>query len=217
MLSFFSIETTAFTVLDYPMSWLELIGTLFNLWCVWLAVKKHIWTWPVGLVGIICYIALFYQIQLYSDLVEQLYFFVMTFVGWYAWAKRPPHEEAFVRTLTSRQRVLWGVVTVAGTLVLAYLTSHFSVWFPTIFPEAASYPWLDAATTVMSFVATYLMAKRYLECWPLWITVDVIGIGLYYVKGVKFISLEYVLFLIMAIIGAREWYKLRSHSSLKIL
>jgi nicotinamide mononucleotide transporter len=67
------------------MSYLEFVGTIFNLWCVWLAAKNKISTWPIGLVGIVLYIFLFYQIQLYSDLVEQLYFFVMTFYGWYLW------------------------------------------------------------------------------------------------------------------------------------
>ncbi|HEU0050468.1 MAG TPA: nicotinamide riboside transporter PnuC [Patescibacteria group bacterium] len=207
-LSFFNVNTIAFTLFHYPMSWLELVGTVFNIWCVWLAARKNIWTWPIGLVGIICYLFLFYQIQLYSDLFEQVYFFIMTFYGWWIWARKPKQNEpSFVLMLTRGYRWIWGIGILAASFALTYFTSHLSLWFPVQFPQSASYPFLDAFTTIMSFAATYLMAKRYWDCWPLWITVDVIGIGLYFVKQVKFISLEYALFLILAIAGSLEWRK----------
>ena len=84
---------------------------------------------------------------------------------------------------------------------------NINLYFPVYFPEPASFPFLDAFTTVMSFAATILMARKKVECWYLWILVDIIGIWLYYVKGVKFIALEYVLFLILATKGMIEWQK----------
>jgi len=80
-----NINAVIFTVMGYPMSYIEFIGTIFNLWCVWLTVKGKISSWPVGIVGIVFYIFLFYQIRLYSDLFEQFYFLVMSFYGWWLW------------------------------------------------------------------------------------------------------------------------------------
>ncbi|MDQ5910359.1 MAG: nicotinamide mononucleotide transporter [Pseudomonadota bacterium] len=75
------------------------------------------------------------------------------------------------------------------------------------FPEAASYPWLDALTTVMSLVAMWLMARRRIESWVYWIIVDVIGIGLYFVKEVRFVALLYAILLALAIRGLIDWRK----------
>lgn len=208
MYSLLSVNTVAFTLWDYSMSWIELVGTLFNIWCVWLAVRKNIWTWPVGLVGIILYFFLFYQIHLYSDMGEQIYYFILTFIGWWAWHKeKASTEKTFVLTLSWRKRLGWIVVTIFGTIGLTFVTTHLPTWLPAFFTEPPAYPWIDAATTVVSFVATYLMAKRYLECWMLWILVDVIAIWLYFVQGVKFVSLEYFIFLTMASIGGYTWWK----------
>ena len=77
----------------------------------------------------------------------------------------------------------------------------------TVFPEPASYPFLDALTTVMSFVAMWLLVRKHIESWCYWIVVDVIGIWLYFVKDVKFIALLYVLLLGLAIIGLRNWHR----------
>ncbi len=76
---------------------------------------------------------------------------------------------------------------------------------PSIFPEAASFPYLDALTTIMSFTAMWLMAQKRVESWVYWIIVDVIGIWLYFVKDVRFISLLYVILLGMAVNGLLRW------------
>lgn len=102
----------------------------------------------------------------------------------------------------------------ALSVMLGLIMTRIHVWLPTLFPDPASYPYLDALTTVMSFTATVLMAKKKVACWYLWILVDVIGIWLYYAKGVKFIALEYVLFLALAIQGYRSWKKQLQHQAI---
>lgn len=209
---FFSVNTAMFTFWDYQMSYLEFIGTVFNLWCVWLAAKNKVLNWPIGLVGIVLYMFLFYQIQLYSDLFEQVYFFIMTFVGWWLWthpAKKNENKNKELKTgfASWRENIIWLVVTIIGSLILGYFMSKIHIFFPTYFPVAAALPYWDAFTTVMSFVATILMAKRKVECWYYWILVDIIGIILYFSKDVRFISLEYVIFLIIATKGLSDWLK----------
>jgi nicotinamide mononucleotide transporter len=85
--------------------------------------------------------------------------------------------------------------------------SQIHEWLPRLFPEAAALPLLDAVTTVMSFTAMALMAQKRIESWIYWIVVDVVAIGLYYVKDVRFLSVLYVILLGIAINGWRYWHR----------
>lgn len=212
MFDLFNINTIFFTFWGYPMSYLEFFGTIFNLWCVWLTAKNKVSSWPIGIIGVILYIFLFYQIQLYSDFIEQLYFLVTGFWGWYVWThpnneQKDQENNLKITDNPLQTNLIWAGVTFGGTLLLGYFMSNVHLYFPAFFPEAASFAYLDAFTTVMSIVATILMVKKKVECWYLWILVDIIGICLYYVKDVKFIALEYLIFLILAIQGLIQWRK----------
>ena len=98
-------------------------------------------------------------------------------------------------------------ITATLSALLGGIMSRVHGWMPTFFPEAASYPYIDSLTTVMSFVAMWLMARKHIESWIYWIIVDIIGIGLYYVKEAKFISLLYVLLLVLASRGLINWIR----------
>lgn len=213
MMELFSVSNVLFTVWGYEMSYIEFFGTIFSLWCVWLVAKNNILTWPVGMVGIVLFGFLFWQIQLYSDFIEQIYFFFMSIYGWWMWSsmKKTKQKTAQTKlkiTLNSKQsNKIYVVVIVLGTIVMGYFVGHINLYFPQIFPEQASFPYLDAFTTVMSFAATILMAKKKIECWYLWILVDVIGVGLYFEKDVVFVSFLYLIFLFIATKGYFIWRK----------
>lgn len=219
MESYLSISTILFTVLGYPMSYIEFFGTVFNIWCVYLTTKGKVLSWPVGMAGIILYFFLFYQIRLYSDLLEQIYFFVMSIYGWYLWVRpknigeRQTNGELKISTNSSRAHQWYLVAIGVISIVLGSMVARIHLIVPRLFPEPASFPYLDAFTTVLSFAATILMAKKKVESWYLWILVDIIGIWLYYVKGVKFISLEYVIFLGLALHGCFAWRRAYHDSS----
>ena len=203
-----NINTIFFTLLGYPMSYIEFFGTVFNIWCVYLAAKNRIATWPVGIVGIFCYAFLFYQIQLYSDLAEQIFFFFASLYGWYIWLKIVRKKEAErqdVLRATVKEKMIYAAIVVLGTMGMGYLMSNIHIYFPGFFPLPASFAYLDAFTTVLSFLAQFIMAQKKIECWYLWILVDIIGICLYYIKGVKFIALEYAMFLVLATKGLLDW------------
>lgn len=214
MPNIFDINTTLFTLWGYQMSYIEFFGTIANVWCVWLTAKNKILCWPIGIVGIVFYLALFYQIRLYSDMVEQVYFLITSFYGWYLWLnlKRAKEEKNADKRLKIsysivRTSAIYAGIIAVGTIAMGYFMGHIHIYLPKFFPEAASYAYLDAFTTVMSFAATILLAKKKIESWVLWILVDIIGVGLYWVKGVKFISAEYLLFLIIATKGLIDWRK----------
>ena len=213
----FNINTTFFTVFNYPMSYIEFFGTIFTIWCVWLTTKAKILSWPVGLVGSILYLSLFYQIQLYSDLFEQVYFIITGILGWITWLylKRDINQvdkTVIVGPNSAKQNILFLLLIIFGTVILSFITMHLSVWLPKYFPQPVSFPVLDAFTTIMSFVAQWLLIRKKIESWILWIIVDFIAIGLYWYKGVKFVSLEYLLFFFIAILGLKNWIKIyRNH------
>ncbi len=214
MQNLFDINNIFFTIINYPMSYIEFFGTIFNIASVWLIARNKIINWPIGIIGTILFGALYWQINLYSDFLEQIYFLVTGFWGWWLWTQGKRTDDknvSGITTLTKSQKINWFGITVVGTFVLGYLTSNLFVYFPNVFPAPASYAYLDSFTTVMSFVATIFMIKRKIECWYIWIAVDIIGIWLYWAKDVKLVSLLYVLFLIMATQGLFIWLKLKKN------
>lgn len=210
--SFFDINNIFFTLWDYPMSYLEFFGTLFNIVTVWLCARKNIWNWPVGIAAVVLFAVLFYQIQLYSDFLEQIYYFITGFWGWWVWLrlKKDPgggDQGETISRNTFGENVGWGAVIVFGTIVLGAFMARIDVIFPQWFPEAASFPYLDAFTTVAAFVAQVLLVRQRIENWYLWIVIDVIGVWLYFEKEVKFVSVLYFIFLIIATNGLLHWRK----------
>ena len=102
----------------------------------------------------------------------------------------------------------WLIFTLVLSVILGWVMTQIHLWLPDIFTLPASFPYLDGLTTVMSFVAMWLMARRHMESWIYWIIVDVIGIGLYFSKGIMFVALLYVVLLVMASFGAYSWYRI---------
>ncbi len=209
MLNYLSVNNIAFVVLGYPMSYVELIGTILYLWSVWLISKRQVLTWPLGIISVLLYLALFYQIRLYSDTVEQLYYLGASIYGWVVWNKSTNNDGQVNDVIySSRQSIiLWIIITGLLSFLIGILMGRIHILLPLLFPEAAAFPFLDALTTIMSFTAMWLMARKRIESWIYWIIVDVIGIWLYFVKDVKFISLLYILLLVMAVNGLRSWHQ----------
>lgn len=205
----FHVNTTFFVFLEYPMSFIEFFGTIFYLASVWLIAQKNMLTWPIGIISVILYAILFYQIQLYSDAIEQFYYLGASIYGWIFWNKNREEKEETINFHYSRFRfiIVWISVSIVCSILLTIFMMNIHTLMPVIFPKPASFPFLDAFTTVISFVAMFLMAQKRIESWLYWIVVDVIGIILYFVKDVKFISLLYVMLLMIAIRGFIKWHK----------
>jgi nicotinamide mononucleotide transporter len=131
----------------------------------------------------------------------------MGFYGWWRWLTPDPQGDRplAIRYSSLQQRLAIAGVTFGLSMAWGAGMSRIHLIFPVFFREPASFPYLDAITTVMSFTAMGLMAKKYLESWYYWIIVDAIGIGLYYAKGVKLIALLYVILFFLAINGLGAW------------
>lgn len=151
------------------------------------------WSWPVGLVNIVAYIAIFYQVGLYADVTLQVAFFFLSIYGWFSWGKIKndlPVSRLDTRTFYS---------TAIVPLAIYVVGSCFSTY------TSASAPYVDSVIMVLSLIAQWLMAKKILESWYLWIAVDVIGIALYSYKGLYLTSGLYFVYLILCILGLRIW------------
>lgn len=195
------------------MSYLEFFGTIFTGWSVYLSAKNKVLSWPVGLLGVVLYGFLFYQIQLYSDLFEQFYYLATGFWGWWVWThpglKEKDDNSELVVSRAGRYFNLIGLVSIVIlTYFLTSFMSNIHLIFPALFPIAASFPFMDAFTTAASFVANVYLVKRKIENWYLWIIVDIIGVFLYYQKGVIFLALLYAFFLVNAFKGVYDWSKI---------
>ncbi len=204
-MSFFDIENIAFTILNYPVSYIELLGTIFGLLSVYYASVANIWTWPTGLVNVSFFFVLFYQIQLYADMFLQVYFFVVILYGWYNW--RNKEDTKHIVTISTKNRIALVIGVVLGTLLAGYFFSNIHLLFPQYFEIPASFPYVDSLIMVCSIFATILLAQKKLENWHLWILVDIIGTILYFEKGVYFLALEYFIFLGLASYGLYNWQK----------
>lgn len=207
MSDLFSVDTIWFNVLGYPMSYLEFIGTLFYLASVILIARKNVLTWPVGIISVILYFLLFYQFRLYSDAIEQVYYLAASAYGWWFWTRVGARADSGLRVGFSPLPVLlrWAGVTAVLSVALGFVMTRVHEWAPAIFPEPAAFPFLDALTTVMSLVAMWLMARRRTESWVYWIIVDVLAVGIYAAKDIRFVALLYVVLLVIAVRGFLYW------------
>ena len=204
----FDVTEIFFTVLGHGVSYVEFFGTVLGLISVFLASRANIFTWPTGIANAILFLVIFYQIHLYSDMFLQMYFCGMGVYGWFLWKYKAAHHQSEIRTLANRQR-LWIVIFIAIVVaVVGTLISQIHVILPRVFDHPASYPYVDTFIAISSILATILLARRIFETWVLWILVDITSIGLYSVKGVKLIAVEFVIFLGLAVLGIITWYRL---------
>ena len=181
------------------MSWdpIETAAVVLGLACVWLTVREHIACWPTGLAMVTLYIYVFYQARLYSDMLLQVVYVFLQLYGWYAWLHGGPASSRLpVSTLPSGHAARWMVLCVIATLTLGGAMRHYT---------DAALPYIDAFATSASLVAQWLMARKVLESWLVWIVVDVVSIGMYAAKALYLTGALYIVFLGLATLGFFTW------------
>lgn len=208
----FSINSEFFNFLGYSMSYIEFFGVVSGLAAIWLAARAHIWSWPVGLVNVVLSFFLYFQVQLYPDMLLQVFFFVTNMMGWWRWS-HPKKEEADKKnelkvSYMSRGQLVFTIVAgIAGTFLLGGFASRLHDWFPVLFSLPSAYPYIDSFIMTMSIITTFFMIQKKIESWIIWILVDIVATYLYYIKGIKFYSLEYLIFTGIAAYGLYHWVK----------
>lgn len=211
-MSFFDINHIFFQVWGYPMSYLEFFGTVAGAIAVWLSAKANVWSWPIGVINVVLFFFLFYQVQLYPDMLLQVFFLVTNLMGWWRW-KHPKRGEEDVKQelkvsyMPIRQMLMFLGIGIVGTFLFGSFASRFHEILPVVFSRPSAFPYLDSFVTVMSIVATFLMIQKKVECWMLWIVIDAIATYMYFMKGIKFVGIEYFVFCFIAAFGLWNWIK----------
>lgn len=185
------------------MSPLEIVATVFGLLCVALTVRQHIWCWPTGLVQVILYIFIFYQAKLYSDSFLQVIYVFFQFYGWWHWLHGGRERtSAPITQLSPRALLGYTLAGILGSLLWGFGMARFT---------DAALPYADAFVVVFSLVAQWLLARKVLESWHFWIAVDVLAIGVYFLKKLYLTSGLYAVFLVLAVLGLLAWRKEREN------
>lgn len=206
----------------YDLSWIEAVGTIAGLLCIWLASLEKIVNYVFGLINVTLFAIIFFQIQLYASLLLQLFFFAANLYGWYAWSRQTSQNEAElqIRWLPLPKALAWlAACVVAIALMTVYIDPVFAVLtrvavnvmqglgmnvvMPTLQPDA--YPFWDSCMMVLSIAAMVLMTRKYVENWLLWVIINIISVAIFTLQGVYAMALEYLILTFIAINGSRMW------------
>lgn len=176
----------------------EIIAVVLGLFNVGLLMRRSIWNYPFGLAMVTLYAFIFFEAKLYSDMLLQGFFFALQVYGWWYWLKSPAARDGHIEVRLMDRRSYWtyGAAGVLGIGALGTFMARMT---------DAALPYPDATTTVLSVLAQILLARRRLENWILWIVVDVLAIGIYFIKGLYPTMVLYAVFLAMATGGFLMW------------
>ncbi|HEY3288121.1 MAG TPA: nicotinamide riboside transporter PnuC [Gemmatimonadaceae bacterium] len=184
----------------------ELIAVAFGLVSVYLSAREHIVSWPTAIVNVAIFFVLFWKAKLYADAVLQLVYLVLSLYGWYEWLYGgAQHSRLQVsRTTRAQWTVLVPLFLVVG-LGLGALLDRFT---------DSPVPYFDALLTTASLVAQWMMTRKLLENWMLWIAADLVYVPLFIQRGLPFTAVQYAVFLLLAAMGWHGWRRsLLSHAT----
>jgi nicotinamide mononucleotide transporter len=180
-------------------SWLEIAAMLTGIVGVWLTARQNILCFPIGIINVVLYAWLFFSpgIQLYADALLQCFYVFLLIFGWMQWSKLS-NEIIVPQKIELKSTVRLILFGTLATLFSGYFFDNFT---------NASYPWLDSFLTCMSLAAQWMVAKKFIENWVVWIVANIIYIPLFLVKQLPLTAILYGIFLILAIIGYMDWKK----------
>ena len=210
----FRIDYIVFTLAGYPVSPVELIGTLSGFLCVVYCAKGAVIAWPLGILNAVFFFLLFYQTRLYPDMFLQIYFFVTSIYGWWRWSnpktvfETDSSNELKVSALNSTVFLVLSVITLSASAIAGYSISGIHRMLPAIFPEPSSFPYADSFVAIMSITAQILLSLKIKENWILWLITDITAAAIYFIKGINLVGIEYVIFGLIAATGLWNWNRI---------
>ncbi len=191
-------------------------GTVASLIYLYYSIREKVWLWPWGILASVLSIGVFFTSRLYADMSLQFYYLVVSVYGWWYWTSSLTRKEKDEVPITkvSQKQSLWLIVIgvlVYGVLVMALL--KIPLWLGIAGSEM---PYLDAATTAASFIATWMLARKIIEHWLIWIVVDLVSMGMYFYKArvydhsadLYFYSFLFLVYTAGAYWGYRQWQEI---------
>jgi len=179
------------------MTWTEILGFVTGAASVLLAVRESAWNWPVGIVNNVFFLILFWKAKLYADAFLQIVYIIISIFGWWNWLRGGAgRTELPISRTGMRTGILLALVTAASTAVLAVALRRLT---------DSVVPIWDGVTTALSLTAQYMLSRKLLENWWVWIAADAIYIALYCYKSLYLTGVLYLLFFAMCIAGYARW------------
>ncbi|MGE5426408.1 MAG: nicotinamide riboside transporter PnuC [Methylococcaceae bacterium] len=182
-------------------NYIELLGAILGFIYIFLSIRQNIWTWPVGLLTSALYVWVFLCSRLYADMSLQIYYVAVSIYGWYEWLKGKSSGSGEQLTISRLSHKLAIVLTMISVLLVILM------WVVLKNYTDSPVPFADSLATSLSIVATWMLARKILEHWLVWIFVDAFSIGLFWYKGLYPTVILFVVYTVMAFAGYVEWRK----------
>lgn len=179
------------------MGWIEFVAALFGVVSVYLSTRENIWSWPTAIVNVLVYALVFYRARLYADMGLQFIYAGISVYGWYHWLHGGADRGVLkVSRMTRATAILVVGIGAPGSLLLGLLLHSYT---------DAALPYLDATLSVTSLLAQWLMSRKILENWLIWVVLDVAYVGMFMYKGLYLTAGLYAVFLVLATRGYFDW------------
>jgi nicotinamide mononucleotide transporter len=176
---------------------LEILAVVFGIVSVYLSTREHIWSWPTALVNVTLYFVVFFEVKLYADMGLQVVYFALSLYGWYQWLYGGEQRtELHVSRVTRSLAIRLALLGLTSAVVLGTILARFT---------DAALPYLDSLTTSTSLVAQWMMTRKILENWLLWIALDLVYVPVFISQKLYATAMLYFAFLILAVMGFIEW------------
>ncbi len=185
------------------MDWsliLQIVGTTLGLLYLWLEYKANIWLWAVSAIMPLVHGVLYLEKGVYADAAMQLYYVLAAIYGLAVWLRKPKSASDGRIGHTPRGWML--------PLVAVYGVLHVAIYFVLVEFTDSQVPLLDAMSTALSIVAMWMLSRKLVEQWLVWLVVDMISVGLYMYKGIPITAGLYTLYCVLAIAGYLRWRKM---------
>ena len=181
-------------------NWIEIVGALAGFIYIFFEIKASKWMWPIGIVTSVFYVYIFFTSKFYADMSLQFYYILISILGWYWWLfGGKKGKELKISTLNFKLFIKLAIASIAIFAFYSYILTNFT---------DSPLPYWDSLTTALSIVATWMLARKIIEQWLLWIFVNFVSIILYMYKGLyPTVGLFFVYFS-LAIVGYFKWKKL---------
>jgi nicotinamide mononucleotide transporter len=182
-------------------NYIELLGAILGFAYIFFSIRQSILTWPVGLLTSLLYVWVFLVSKLYADMGLQMYYVAISIYGWYVWLRgnQANHSEPIK---VSRLSLKLGFKLAIISLIIFFL-----IWYILVNYTDSNVPVADSLATALSIVATWMLARKILEHWLVWIFVDAFSIGLFWYKELYPTVILFGVYTVMAYIGFIEWKK----------
>jgi len=188
----------AYSLGGSPTTWLELAAVVIALAMVGCNIRQIHWGWPLAIISSLMYFALFWRSKLYGDSVLQIFFAVVAFWGWFQWLRGQRGDGTPLRVARLSRR---GVVAVVALCALLWPATGL---FLKTYTDT-DVPWWDAFPAAVSLVGQFLLGRKYLENWLVWIVVNVVSVGLFAYKALWPTVALYGVFIVLSVVGWRAW------------